>query len=425
MDIDNGYEKYIGFIEKNIRLKKGLSLDNVSHDLKISKGNLSDSENGKKLMRETIFKRFLDYYGIEFCFDRCLLDEIRRLLGNLMDAYIYKNRVKEAQVLEQFIQRQSVYEYSFGCLYVPLFIMMSSRAKEPSSLSKIETRAYDEIDEYTPVFNNDETALILYLKAFQAGKRRAFDQSVKYYAMALDSFNGRLWPQLEGIIKLNYAKSLTIASSYYDGYLSAKEAHDLFVKHGNYVRALTCFNNLANYLLCLQSFSAAKTCSEKVLLSMASFTEDSLYRHAVTTMLIILTLEGSFEEAIQFAKDHPVDWSDGFVGNLILIPYCYYRLGQKECCLKEMEKFDPDLLESDDKALFALLKAILRENSAKIEAAKQKMLRICCRQKNWLMLMVLYQLLIDYYKSVNDLELLADAYEGNSKVLRHQLPLSI
>ena len=96
MDIDNGYEKYIGFIEKNIRLKKGLSLDNVSHDLKISKGNLSDSENGKKLMRETIFKRFLDYYGIEFCFDRCLLDEIRRLLGNLMDAYIYKNRVKEA-----------------------------------------------------------------------------------------------------------------------------------------------------------------------------------------------------------------------------------------------------------------------------------------------------------------------------------------
>ncbi len=24
MDIDNGYEKYLGFIEKNIRLKKGL-----------------------------------------------------------------------------------------------------------------------------------------------------------------------------------------------------------------------------------------------------------------------------------------------------------------------------------------------------------------------------------------------------------------
>lgn len=87
--------------------------------------------------------------------------------------------------------------------------------------------------------------------------------------------------------------------------------------------------------------------------------------------------------------------------------------------------FLPDLLESDDKALFALLKAILRENSARIEAAKQKMLRICCRQKNWLMLMVLYQLLIDYYKSVNDLELLVDAYEGNNKVLRHQLPLSI
>lgn len=38
--------KSLGFIEKRIRKKQGLSLENVSKDLKISKGNLSEIENG-------------------------------------------------------------------------------------------------------------------------------------------------------------------------------------------------------------------------------------------------------------------------------------------------------------------------------------------------------------------------------------------
>ncbi len=423
MDIYGNFEKYLGFIEKKYRLKNELSLDNVSMDLKIAKGYLSDAENGKRILKESTFRSILDFYDIDFKFDLSLLEDARILFNDLMVAYIYKDVKKEKQILETAKVRMVSYENSLACLYGLLFTMMRARKKDPASLSKAERTAFCTISDYLPVFENDEKALIFYLKAFQARLGQNFDQSLAAYVQALNSLDGRLWPQLEGIIKLNFAQSRMIETSYYDGYQTVREAHDLFVQYGNYTRAQMCFNNIANYLLCLQSYTAAKEYCQKALRSMASFSGAPIYRHTVNTMLIILTLEGSFQEAIQFANDHPTDTSDGFAGNLILIPYCYYRLGQNNQCLEKISEFDPEMLESDDKAFFALLKAILQEDPFKIEAAKQKMLRICCRQKNWLMLMVLYQLLIDYYKSVNELELLVEAYEDNSKVLRHILPL--
>lgn len=415
---------HFGYIEKQLRIQRELSIDNVSNDLKISKGYLSEAENGKRKLNEFTFRKFLDFYEIDFDFDPNLSKEVHRLLNDLMEAYTYKNSEKEEQILTIFADKTSSYEKSLACLYIPLFRMMAARKKDPASMSDLERNAFNEIDEYLPAFDNDEIALIFYLKAFQAGKRRAFDQSLDYYAQALAIFDGRLWPQLEGIIKLNYAYTIMFGKSYYEGYCVGLEAHDIFVKHGNYTRALMCDNNIANYLLCLQAFEGAKEYLRKILLS-PSIQNVPVYGDAVTTMLITLTLEENFQKAIEFAAEHSIDANNGFIRNLPLVPYYHYRLGQYDQCLEQMAQFDPGVLESDDKALFGLLKAILKGNSAKIEAAKQKMRRICCRQRNWSMLMILYQLLIYYYKSVNDLESLVEAYEENNQVLRHQLPLKI
>lgn len=84
MDIYN----YLGFIEKRLRRKMDLSLDNISKDLKISKGNLSEAENGKRILREGVFQDFLDLYNINFDFDPSLMNETEQLLQELMEAYI-------------------------------------------------------------------------------------------------------------------------------------------------------------------------------------------------------------------------------------------------------------------------------------------------------------------------------------------------
>lgn len=75
----------LGFIEKILRKKHGFSLDNVSKDLKISKGNLSEMENGRRFLKQTLFCQFVEQYKINFDFDLGLLKEAEQLLQELME----------------------------------------------------------------------------------------------------------------------------------------------------------------------------------------------------------------------------------------------------------------------------------------------------------------------------------------------------
>lgn len=162
---------HYGYIEKQLRIQRELSIDNVSNDLKISKGYLSEVENGKRKLNELTFRKFLDFYEIDFDFDPSLTEEVQRLLNDLMEAYIYKNAAKEEQILTFFENKTPSYEKSLACLYIPLFRMMAARKKDPAGMSDLERHAFKEIDEYLAAFDNDEIALICYLKAFQAGRR--------------------------------------------------------------------------------------------------------------------------------------------------------------------------------------------------------------------------------------------------------------
>lgn len=413
----------LGYIEKMIRKNQGLSLDNVSKDLKISKGNLSEMENGRRPLNDTIFRHFLEHYKINFDFDLGLLNEIEQLLQDLMEAYIYKDTEKESQIAQEFFEREKNYEYSFGCLYVPLIKVFLTHNKKPAEFTVSELNLFAEIPEYFSVYAPDEKALFLYIKGLTARRRGKINVAIQEYSEALDLLNGKKWPQLEGIIKLNYAIALSESSSFFSAYLIGQEASEIFSKHDNYVRALISSNNQANYLIYLQAYSNAKEILNRVLLSQRSFPGHSFCKFAVSTMLWDLIMEEEFEQAIQFSKEYPMDDEDRYVGNRSLLPYCYYRLGELDQCLLSMDELTQEALTSDDKAFHSILKAILQKDKVGVEAAKQKMIRICCKQLNWAMLMIMYQLLICYYKAENETDLLIDAYECKDRVCRHILPV--
>lgn len=407
MDIYN----YLGFIEKRLRRKMDLSLDNISKDLKISKGNLSEAENGKRILREGVFQDFLDLYNINFDFDPSLMNETEQLLQELMEAYIYKNIEKEKKTAHLYYENREKLERSLGCLYVPLIDVFLTHSKKPFDFSPYEWDLFSEVTEYLPAYSPDERALFFYIKAFTDKKKYDFEEANNNYSRALDELNRRKWPQLEGVIKLNYAVSILKHDSYFSAYLMVHEAHDIFIRHSNYRRALMCYNNEANYLIYLQSYNEAKERLNKVLLYEESFAGEFACKYAVSTMLFILALEGNFEQAIQFAKDHPMESNDHQTANKTMIPYCFYRTGRIDQCLNEIKKLSKEILADDDKALFMLLKAMIKKDSSKVEEAKKRMMRTCCKQYNWAMLMVLYQLLIFYYKNENETSLLIEAYD--------------
>lgn len=413
----------LGFIEKSIRNEKGMTLDNVSNDLNLSKAFLSYAEHGKKKLKEDTFIAFLNCYQIDFDFDLSLVNEVRDLLDELVMALAYRNRKQEHETAQLIIKNRKKYKHSYGCIYLPLIDVFLTIHTVPSKITSEQSKAFDEAESYMQLYSADEKAIYTFLKAYDAKKKKKNNLSIQLYYEALKLMDGRRWPQLEGIIKMNLANMLLISTSYFEAYEVVREAHDIMVRHSNYIRALICQNNMSSYLIHMQCCDAAEEISNKILVSKETFSNPLIYDYAVSVMLLTLTLGEKFEKAIRFSESHRRPFVNGFISNFCLIPYCYYRVGKSDECLREIRELSKERPTADDKALFSLLKAIIKQDRQGVEKEKKRMEKTCCRQYNWIMLMVLYQLMIHYYTSENEYELLADAYAKQSMVLKHKLPL--
>lgn len=419
MDICGNY----GLIERRLRQSKGLTLDNVVANLEVSKTFLSYAENGKKVLTEEAFIQFLDSFHISFNFDLSLVNEIRGVLNDLVTALIYRNKKNENELMEFFIKNRGRYESSLGCVYLPLIELFSLFHNSLQLTNQEKERALIDAVSFWPLYTEDEKALLTFTVGYDLKKKARYKLAVKEYLKALEHYNGRQWPQLNGVIKMNLSNAVVLADSYFEAYEIVKDANDIFLKHSNYNRAFICQINIANCLLTMQCYDAAEKTINKVLITEESFLNLRVYNHAIRTMLLALTLEEKFIETIQFGEKHKLPFENGFIGNYCLIPYCYYRIGQPEESLREIKELSKEKPAADDKAFFSLLKAIIKKDKTGIEKEKLRMEKICSKQLNWLMLMVLYQLMIYYYTSEKEYELLADAYAKQAMVLKHKLPL--
>lgn len=414
----------LGFFEKRLRKARGYSLENVAHNIGISKSLLSDAENGRRILKPELFMRFLIYYGIEFSFNELDANLAQSILNDLVLAWTDRDFIDEKTITKKLKDNRLILQDSLGCLHlllIDIFLPVHLYAQVPD----FQVNSYLlEIEEYLPCFSPDEQALIYFLKGFEAMKRKNYSISLEYYKESLKVLDGEQWSELEGIIKFNLAHVEGAVISFFQAYKTVQEARDIFVKHNNHVRMVLCDNNSASYLISMQEFRTAKECIYNIIRCQKRWFQDSLtYSNPMTLMLLVLTLEGEFKQAIQYNALYPFPIENGFIGNLSLIPYCHYRLGEYDECLKMIEILCKEQPTADDLALFDILKGILKKDSESIEEAKLRMIQICIKQFNWCMLMVLYQLMIAYYESENETELLIDAYRQNLRVLHHEFPL--
>ncbi len=413
----------LGFFEKQLRKSCGYSLENVSHDIGISKGFLSEAENGRRILKPEAFTRFLERYGIDFSLDESAANMAQSLLNDFVLAWIDRDFADEEKIKRMLAHNRPILQKSLGCLHlllIDIFLSVHRYAQVPDVRIK---RYLEEIDDYLPFFSPDEQALIHFLKGFEAVKKKKYPAALDRYEKALNILDRKQWPELEGVIKFHLAHVLGATVSFFQAYKTVQEARSIFVNHNNHMRMLLCDNNSASYLISMQEFEAAKECIRNMQRCQKRwFHDNQTYSNTTTLMILVLTLEEEFGQAVQFVKDHPFPIENGFIGNLSLVPYCHYRLGQYEECLKGIEDLSKERPTADDCALFEILKCILKKDSEGIEKAKLKMAQICTRQMNWCMLMVLYQLMIAYYESENEIELLNEAYRQQVQIWRHKMP---
>uniref|UniRef100_UPI002597B55E helix-turn-helix domain-containing protein n=1 Tax=uncultured Dubosiella sp. TaxID=1937011 RepID=UPI002597B55E len=107
--------RFFGFFEKRKRKELGYSLENVSKDLFMSKGNLSEMENGIRMMKKDVFDRFLHQYDIQFDTDLNRFFEMKEILIQIVDCFLRFDKKKQEKVREHFEALEGNWKNTYGC----------------------------------------------------------------------------------------------------------------------------------------------------------------------------------------------------------------------------------------------------------------------------------------------------------------------
>lgn len=94
---------FYGVFAKNKRKELGNTLSNISKDLKVSKGNLSEMENGIRFMKNSLFQKFLSYYSIQFDSDLHCYFEVKEMLRELVNCFLRLDEIQQKKFGNNFM----------------------------------------------------------------------------------------------------------------------------------------------------------------------------------------------------------------------------------------------------------------------------------------------------------------------------------
>lgn len=418
--IKNIDPKTLGLVEKSLRLSRNLTIEQTANCLNISRGNLCEIENGKRNLKPDVFVKFVHRFFKDFNFGYALVEKAEKKLDELFNAFAYRDYEAEGEVEKWIEQNRAHLRNSLACLYLTVFEVYFYYRKP---MDKEDVEKLKNAKDFIPYFSPDVRAFLLFCEGYMYQKGGDGQRTIELYGDALHQMDGWKWPQLEGIIKQNLACLAYQEVSFYEPYELICRAEELYLQEANFLRVFNAWNNKAVYLAMTGNFKKSIVLLDKVLLNRRTFRDNLICRQAVSNKIFVLTLSEQFMDALEFIKQEKSELNPRHPGNFILEPYCLFRLGENQKCLEAIKEYENYQLCEEDEVLYALLKAMINQNSSRIEKMKNRMYLICSREKNWGMLAVLSLLMIDHYTKTGQTQLLVDAYEQKTRIFNHQLPV--
>lgn len=411
--------KKLGLIEKRLRVSSHLTIEQTANYLNISKGNLSEIEKGRRGLKGKVFARFIERFYPDFDWNLSIVKEAEKKLEELVVAFIYRNSVQERHVEEWANQNRKRLLNSLACLHLTVFETYFYYGK---SIDRDEEELLNSSEDFIQYFPPDTRALLLFNKGYRYMCIGNSSQAAELFEAALREMDGKNWPQLEGIIKLNLAGVIARDVSFRQAIDLVDQAQECFEKGAIFLRILSCYNNKASYLCCIGQYEMAVSIVDKVILNKDTFRDSQSCTLAVSNKILMEALWGRFEEALTFIRNHKSELNPRHPDNFILEPYCLLRTGEKRTCLSVMKQYQTYSLGEDDEAFYKLIKAVISMNTDRVEKAKRKMFQICRKTKNWGMLLIMVQALAYFYKQTNQNDRLVEVYEWQAMLHNHQLP---
>lgn len=245
---------------------------------------------------------------------------------------------------------------------------------------------------------------------------------IEIFEAALKEMDGRRWPQLEGIIRQNLAGAASQDISFQHAVNIIERAESIFIREFNFLRLAAASNNKAVYFSYLGQNEKAIEIIDKLILNKNTFSDQKFHYLALSNKALFLTLGGYFDEAVKFIQDHKHEMNPKYPRNFILEPYCLLRISDEKACLMAIKSYQNCSLSEDDELFYALIKAMISQNSDRVEKAKKKMFTVCRYMKNWGMMFVMLQALAYFYNQTCQSDRLAEVYEWQAMLHKHQIP---
>lgn len=421
---NNKFNK-LGLIEKRLRMCSNLTIEQAASYLNISKGYLSEIENGKRILKEETFFKFIHHFYPDFDLSWSIVEETENQLDQLFYALAYWNSKQEDDVEKWMVENRGYLLNSFACIYLAVLETYFSYRR---SLNRDDVDTINSSEDFVQYLSPDIRALLLFNKGYMYMKSRIptapekSAQAIRIFETALKEMDGKRWPQLEGIIKANLATAVAKDISFQQAFKIAEQAKSIFIEEGNFLRMAAIYNNQAVYLNNIGQYERAIEIIDKLLLNKSVFKDEKVYRLAVMNKILSLIEWGHFNEALQFIHDHKSEMDPKCPDNFTLEPYCLLRAGKEKACLAAIKLYQNSSLGEEDEVFYALIKAVISENFNRVEKAKAKMFSVCCRMKNWGMMLVMLQALAYFYKQTHQSDRLIEIYEWQAMLHNHQMP---
>ncbi len=384
---------FFGFFEKRKRKELGYSLENVSKDLFMSKGNLSEMENGIRMMKKDVFDRFLHQYDIQFDTDLNRFFEMKEILAQIVDCFLRFDDRKQEKVRERFEALEGSWKNTYGCFvgeliqYFIQVVMDHQKGDEMfRSLVLIEN-----------CLSNDEKALLYMVRGMEGRWNLRLGNMERFFEKALEFVDEKELFGLEALIGYYQIGEKIREHATIEVYGLCESVRKTFYQQHNYIRALY-LDNLEG--LCVFRIHQLKDAYMRfeALLSNMEYVDDPYLRFCVVqNAVLVLCVMKKYRQALEWMKKEKATFSCG-LSNFLFAPYCFYMMNERATAWRTLEEIKPYVKDESDRLALKMVEYALEKNCDAFFESARRLLAFDQKYRNQENIELTYQFLIHFCK---------------------------
>ncbi len=386
---------FLGFFEKRKRKELGYSLENVSKDLFMSKGNLSEMENGIRMMKKDVFNRFLRQYDIQFDTELNCFFEMKEILAQIVDCFLRFDDRKQEKVRERFEALEGSWKNTYGCFVGELIqyfiqVVMDHQKSDDlfRSLVLIEN-----------CLSNDEKALLYMVRGMEGRWNIRLGNMETFFEKALEFVDEKELFGLEALIEYYQIGEKIREHATIEVYGLCESIRKAFYRQHNYIRALY-LDNLEG--LCIFRIHQLKDAYARfeALLSNMEYVDDPYLRFCVVqNAILVLCVMKKYREALELMEKEKATFSCG-LSNFIFAPYCFYMLNEGENVRRTLKEIKPYVKDESDRLVLKMVEYALEKNCDAFFESAHRLLAFDQKYRNQENIELTYQFMIHFCKEM-------------------------